>query len=332
MEASWWRREGSPEKGFQYLKVDGDPLRSKAARARIDALAIPPAWTGVRIAPSPKRKLQAWGRDAAGRKQYIYHPEHVKRREHRKWRRVLRYAHVLPRLRERTNTHLQRETLDRKKVLATVVRLMSRAYFRVGSERYAVKNRTFGICTMRKEHLEIRGNDLVFTYEGKGQKDQRRVVADTPLVAILSDLRKLDGYRLFRFLDDEGRPRNVTARIVNGYLRDTLEARYTSKDLRTFGGTVRAATILADLGPAKDEREAKRNILLCCRLVASELGNTPAICRKAYIHPVILDEYERNGRTLRGMDTLGPRAVTAEAPVEYYPEELGLIRFLERYG
>ncbi|MFW6078236.1 MAG: DNA topoisomerase IB [Gemmatimonadota bacterium] len=329
----WWRRLAPQEAdGFRYLKVDGSPLRSEAALARIRSLAIPPAWTDVHISPHPERKLQAWGRDAAGRKQYIYHPAYVRRRKDRKWRRVLRYARALPHLRKVTNRHLQREVLDREKVLATVVRLMSRAYFRVGSERYAVRNRTFGICTLRKEHLEIRGHDLVFTYEGKRRRDQRRVVADTPLVEILHDLLALEGDRLFRYRDGAGETRNVTARAVNRYLRDAMGARYTSKDLRTFGGTVRAATILADLGPPDDEREARRNCALCCRLVASELGNTPAICRDAYIHPAVLREYLDAGRTIDPLMGRSPRAVAAETPVDYYPEEVGLMRFLKRYG
>lgn len=331
-DARWWRREGSPDSGFRYVDSDGEPLGVESARARIEALTIPPAWTRVHISPDADRKIQAWGRDAAGRKQYIYHPEYVRRRENRKWRRVLRYARVVPDLRQATNRHLQRDALDRDKVLATVVRLMSRAYFRVGSERYTVQNKTFGICTLRKEHLKIRGNDLIFTYEGKRQKDQRRVVADTPLVEIIREVLELDGERLFRYRDGNGRTRNVTARAVNRYLRTILGERYTSKDLRTFGATVRAATVLADLGPAGDDREAKKNCTLCCRLVASELGNTPAICRKAYIHPAVLREYRQAGRTIDPLMETTPRAVAAETPVDYYPEELGLMRFLERYS
>ncbi len=329
---AWWRRVGSHEEGFVYLGVDGSPLRTEDALRRIDCLAIPPAWTEVRIAPDVERKVQAYGYDRAGRKQYIYSAEHVASRERRKWGRVLRYARVVPRMREATNEHLRQEGLGRERVLATVVRLMSRAFFRVGSERYAVRNRTFGICTLRKSHLEIRGNDLIFTYSGKRRIDQRRVVADTPLVEILDELLALPGGRLFRYVDGGGRVKNVTAEMVNRYIRDLLGGRYTSKDLRTFGGTVRAATILADLGPASSEREAKRNVVLCCRLVAMELGNTPAICRSAYVHPSVLERYMTEGRTIDHLLQQEPRAVTAQAPVHYYPEEAALIHFLERYG
>lgn len=332
-EQSWWRRvESSAGDGFRYRKVDGEPLVSTSARSRIEALAIPPAWSDVHISPDARRKVQAWGRDDAGRKQYIYSDSHVLEQERRKWDRVLRYGSALPELRAATNRHLKRPELDRPKVLATVVRLMSRAFFRVGSERYAVRNRTFGICTLRKEHLEIRGHDLVFTYEGKRSRDQRRVVADTPLVEIIRELLELEGERLFRYRTGAGGPCNVTARAVNRYIRELLGERYTSKDLRTFGGTVRAATILADLGPPEDEADAGSNLALCCRLVAAELGNTPAICRDAYIHPAVLERYRAAGSTIDPLMDTTPRTVTAEAPVDYYPEELGLMRFLERFG
>lgn len=331
-DQGWWRRVGDKESGFTYRKVDGGELVWEAGLERIERLAIPPAWTDVHIAPTSKRKLQAWGRDAAGRKQYIYSEEAVAARERRKWDRVLLYARALPTLREVTNRHMKRSALDREKVLATVVRLISRAYFRIGSERYAQENRTFGIATLKKRHLEIRGNDLVFTYAGKRRKDQRRVVADTPLVEIIREIVELPGSRLFRYRNGSGEVCNVTARDVNRYIKEVLHERYTSKDLRTFGGTVRAATILADLGPAPSEREAHRNTVMTARLVASELGNTPAIARSAYIHPAVFEEYEAEGRTIEPLMRKSTREVHREEPVEYYPEEAALMRFLERYG
>lgn len=330
---NWWRREPRPGgKGFRYLKVDGGELVSETAIARIERMAIPPAWTDVHIAPDASRKVQAFGWDAAGRKQYRYSQEHEDERDARRWRRVLRFARTLPELREVTNEHLKRDRLDREKVIATVVRLMGRGYFRVGSERYAVRNKTFGICTLGKRHLKVVGNDLVFTYKGKQRIDQRRVVASTPLVEIIEELTELKGGRLFQYLTPSGKRRPVTASEVNAYLRDVLGEKYTSKDFRTFGGTVRAATILADIGPSTSVKEAARTVVLTCKLVASELGNTPTIARNAYIHPAVLTEYETKGRTIQPLMRATPRPVTAEAPVEYYPEEAALIRFLERYG
>jgi DNA topoisomerase I len=331
--SGWWRRIRSGRGRFRYERTGGGPLRSESALTRIERLRIPPAWTDVHISPEPARELQAWGYDQAGRKQYIYHAAHVARRDRRKWARVLEVARVLPELRAATNRHLRGRGLDREKVMATVVRLMCRAYFRVGSERYAVSNRTFGICTLKKRHVEVRRNDLVFSYAGKRRKDQLQVVAETPLVEIIEELLALPGTRLFRYRDEAGKLRPVTARGVNRYLDEILEERITSKDLRTFGGTLRAALILSDLGPAATRREATRNVTLTCRLVAADLGNTPAICRQAYIHPAVLEQYVAHGATLESIPKRRrARAVEAEEPVGYYPEELALIRFLERHG
>lgn len=323
-----WRREGSAESGFQYLQPDGTPIEDEEALERIRTLAIPPAWREVRIAPAAGSKIQAFGYDAAGRKQYIYHESFLRRNARRKFRKLLPFAHALPQLRERTSEHLQQSGLGRERVLATVVRLMVRAFFRVGSERYAVQNRTFGITTLRKSHLTIEGNDLVFAYRGKSSIDQRRVVAATPLVEIIRELLELPGERLFRYVDEDGTVRDVTAQEVNRYLKEILGEKYTSKDIRTWGGTVRAATILADLGPAKTKREAEKNVVLTCKLVASELGNTPAVCRSAYIHPAVIEGYLK-GRTIDKVMRKAPREVEAATRIDYYPEEAALMRFLE---
>lgn len=325
----WWRRHGSIKKP-SYNGLNGRRLTSAAAIRRISSLRIPPAWTEVRISPDPRRKVQAWGFDVKGRKQYIYSSHHVERQDRRKFKKVLSVAEVLPRLRAETNQHLKRRELDSNKVHATVVRLICRAYMRAGSERYAEANRTFGITTLGKRHVTILGNNLVFSYIGKRSKGQRQFVADTPLVHIIEELMDLPGERLFQFENDDG-VRSVTATSVNRYLHEILGARYTSKDLRTFGGTVRAATILADIGPAQTKTEAKRNVTLACKLVSLDLGNTAAIARKAYIHPAVLEEYERAGRTMSNIRA-SRRKVEAQEPLSYYPEEAALMRFLQRYG
>ena len=296
-------------------------------------MVLPPAWTDVHISPDPDRKVQAWGYDQAGRKQYRYSSAHVRRTDRRKWKRVLRVARAMPELRDRTNRDLRRRRLDRDKVLATIVRLMCRAYFRAGSERYAVENRTFGICTLQKKHVDIAGHNLVFQYRGKRSIQQRQFVADTPLVHIIQKLLALPGRRLFQYITpDAVRPRAVQAQQVNRYLHDILGERFTSKDLRTFGGTVRAATILADIGPAASRAEAKRNVALVCKLVAADLGNTPTICRKAYIHPAVLEEYELRGRTIENVRGRRADRVAAHERVGHYPEEIALMRFLERFA
>jgi DNA topoisomerase-1 len=324
-----WRREGTPKDGFRYLRADGSPLRSASALRRIESLVIPPAWVDVEISPRAGDKIQAVGHDAAGRKQYIYNPEFVEKNARRKYRKLLAFARALPRMRAATNAHLRMEGLGRERVLATVVRLMARAYFRVGSERYAVQNQTFGITTLRKKHLTIEGNNLFFQFRGKHGIHQRRVVAETPLVEIMEELMALPGRHLFRYRGSDGKLHDVGARDVNRYLREILGEKYTSKDIRTWGGTVRAATILADIGPAKSAREAEKNVALACKLVSAELGNTPTVCRSAYIHPLVLERYLA-GETIAPVMRKTPRPVEAESPESYYAEEAALMRFLEK--
>ncbi len=324
-----WRREGNPKDGFHYLRADGSPLRSAGALRRIESLVIPPAWVDVQISPRPADKVQAVGHDAAGRKQYIYHADFVERNSRRKYRKLLAFAHELPRMRAATNAHLRQEGLGRERVLATVVRLMARAYFRVGSERYAVQNQTFGITTLHKKHLTIEGNNLLFQFRGKHGIHQRKVVAETPLVEIMGELMELPGRHLFRYRGADGKLHDLRAREVNRYLEEILGEKYTSKDIRTWGGTVRAATILADIGPAKSAREAEKNVALACKLVSAELGNTPTVCRSAYVHPVVLERY-LEGETIAPVMRQTPRPVEAESTESYYAEEAALMRFLER--
>jgi DNA topoisomerase-1 len=324
-----WRRVGTPEKGFTYLRVDGKPLRSKAALRRIAGLVIPPAWTDVEIDPDPAARVQVTGIDAKGRKQYRYHPDVVAKGARRKFRKLAEFARALPRLRQVTAEHLKQPGLGRERVLATIVRLMLRGYFRVGSERYAEENKTFGIATLQKRHLEIDGDDLIFHYQGKHSIEQRTVVADTPLTEVMKEILELPGKRLFRYRDEDGKVQNATARDVNDYIQSIVGKKFTSKDIRTWGGTVRAATILADLGPAESEAEAKRNVVLACKLVSTELGNTPAVCRSAYIHPAVLDRY-LTGKTIAPLMRGEPRPEAKGEPATYYPEEAALMRFLEK--
>jgi DNA topoisomerase-1 len=320
-----WRRVGTPETGFSYLRGDGAPLKSKAALERIRKLVIPPAWTDVEISPDPDAKVQVTGIDKAGRKQYRYNAEFTAKRSRGKYRKLLDLARCIPHLREVTDEHLGREGVGRERVLATVVRLMMRGAFRVGSERYATENKTFGLATLRKNHLRIEGNNLVFQYRGKKAVHQRQVVADTPLVEVMREILEIPGPRLFKYRDDEGKAHPVTSRDVNEYVKEIVGKRFTSKDLRTWGGTVRAAVVLAELGPPRNPTEAKKNTLLACKLVSADLGNTPAVCRSSYIHPAVFERYER------GL-TIAPLMRKEMRPGEesFYAEEAALMRFLER--
>ena len=206
---------------------------------------------------------------------------------------------------------------------------MMRGFFRIGSEEYAATNKTFGIATLQKKHLRIMGNNLVFTYVGKKSIDQRTVVADTPLVEVMEEILKLPGQRLFQFVDDEGKVRPVTAAEVNGYIKQNLGARYTSKDIAPGAGRCAWPPSWPTWGPPKSESEARKNLVLACKLVSSELGNTPSVCRSAYVHPAVMLRYAE-GKTIGPLMRDTPR--DDEQPGRYYPEEAALMRFLQKWG
>jgi DNA topoisomerase-1 len=323
--AEWIRREGSKSR-FRYLHPDGRAVRDARTLARIQALVIPPAWKDVHIAASPRAEIQAWGLDVKGRKQYRYHARAVERGQLRKYYRVREMAKGLPALRARVRTHAASRTPSRRAVAAAVVRLISESFFRVGGERYADENKTFGIATLRKRHVQLGGGQVIFTYVGKRAIKQRQVVANRELARMVKRQLASPGTRLFRY-QEGSRWRDLTARDVNAYLHETLGVPYSAKDFRTWGGTLRAATVLAELGPARTATEAKRNVATTMRLVASELGNTPTICRKSYVHPLIVARYLDEGETIR----LPARHRVGAESYAHSPEERALIRFLDRH-
>ena len=324
MTAQWLRRKGGKSRGFRYEDAHGRAVRDRKQLARIDALRVPPAWRDVHIAASPRAAIQAWGFDVKGRKQYRYHERAVALREQRKYHRMRRLARDLPTIREALYAQLgtSRE-LTRDRIAAGVVRLISKGFFRPGNERYTRENHTFGITTLNKRHVSVDGSAIAFAFRGKSNKEQHRVVVDRALAKLMQALQRTPGTRLFRYVSD-GVWHNLTQRDVNEYIRRLTPARYTAKDFRTWGGTLRLAIVLSDIGPAASEREAKKNVVLAVRLVAAELGNTPAICRASYVHPIVLARYLDQGETIL------PRAREKTAG-GHYPEERALIRFLDRH-
>jgi DNA topoisomerase-1 len=336
MAQTWILRKGSKRGGFRYLTTGGKPV-SDGVRARIEALRIPPAWTDVHVAASPSAAVQAWGFDAKGRKQYRYHDAAAERGQLRKYYRVRQMARDLPAIRQAVSRDLTRvpgKALTRRRVCAGVVRLIGEAFFRVGGERYAAENRTFGISTLRKKHVTTHDDRVVFDYVGKKSIRQRQTVTDPELVAFVKELLDTPGPRLLRYQED-GAWSDLSARDVNEYLHDVLGVPYSAKDFRTWGGTLRLATILADIGPAPSEREARKNVVTALRLVAAELGNTPTICRQSYVHPLVIARYLDEGETIAPFITRATLraagAGTTPAPAAQLPEERGLIRFLDRY-
>ncbi|HEX8905529.1 MAG TPA: hypothetical protein VF771_11835 [Longimicrobiaceae bacterium] len=330
MARQWILRTGTKRSGFRYVREGGRPVTSASTLARVAALRIPPGWRDVQIAASPRAAVQAWGFDAKGRKQYRYHAAAVEQGALRKYYRVRQLARDLPTIRTRVARDFRRRGLPKRRVAAGVVRLIDENFFRVGSERYARENKTYGITTMLKRHAQAqpRRAVAVFDYVGKESIQQRQVVVDPELARFVATLEKTPGRRLFRYQAGNGSWSDLTAREVNDYLRSLVGIAYTAKDFRTWGGTLRAATILADLGPAKSATEAKKNVLTAVRLVAAELGNTPAVARSSYIHPLVLSRYLDDGETI----TLPRRTRGAPPDSEgHTPEERGLIKFLNTH-
>ena len=328
--STWIRRLGGKRSGFRYVDGKDRPVRDKRALARIDALRVPPAWRDVHIAATPRSAVQAWGFDARGRKQYRYNDRAVERRELRKYHRVRQMAKDLPKIRE-TLAHDARPSaratsLDATAVAATVLRLISETFCRVGGEKYTKENGTFGITTLRKSHVELCDGTACFEYTGKGSIKQRQVVHQRELVRLVKRQLETPGAALFRYRDGT-KWHVITARDVNEYLQSRVGG-YSAKDFRTWGGTLRAATVLAELGPAKSETEAKRNVALAMRLVSSELGNTPTICRKSYVHPIVIARYLDEGETISLPKSRRDAANRGQA---HSPEERALIRFLDQH-
>ena len=286
------RRLGSKERGFFYRYPGTDEtVREERVLARIENLKVPPAWKDARIARSPSAKVQAIGYDSAGRLQYLYHPTYRERKEREKFERILRFSEVLPRMRHTTSAHLRRKQLDREKVLATMTRLMNAAYFRVGDERYARKNRTYGIATLRRKHLRVEGDTMVFEYTGKWGQVQRKVVTDARLRRIVEECAALPGYEIFKYLDESGEVRDAKARDLNAYVKEVMGEEFTPKDFRTWAGTLFAAVKLAELGATEDLEQAEKNVLEAVDDVAQRLGNTRDIARASYISPRVIDHY-----------------------------------------
>jgi DNA topoisomerase-1 len=286
------RRLGSKERGFFYrYPGTGETVREERVLTRIENLKVPPAWEDAHIARSPSAKVQAIGFDSEGRVQYLYHPKYREKKEGEKFGRILRFADVLPEMRRTTSNHLRRKNLDREKVLAAMTRLMNAAYFRVGEERYARKNKTYGIATLRRRHLRIEGDTMIFEYTGKWGREHRKAVTDARLREIVQECAALPGYEVFKYYDGSGEIRDVKSRDLNAYVKEVMGDEFTPKDFRTWAGTLIAAVKLAELGATEDLEQAEKNVLAAVDDVAKRLGNTRDIARASYISPRVIDHY-----------------------------------------
>jgi DNA topoisomerase-1 len=297
-----WRRKGRKGR-FRYYDSRGKEITDPDKLARIEELVIPPGWKDVWISPRAIAKLQATGVDRAGRRQYLYHPEYRARQEQEKFDNLVRFAELLPDLRKAMSKHMDGEPLSREWVCAVALRLINLGWFRVGTERYARTTRTFGITTLRKGHVSVRGSRITFKYRGKHRVRVRTAIVDDELADAMRTLLQLPGgRRLFRY-EIEGRLSNLTGARLNAYIEEHMGGEFTAKDFRTWGGTLIAAIALAEHSPAETETEARRIVAGVMRAVGEKLGNTPAVARSSYVSPAVVEQY-LDGRTL---DDFRPR-------------------------
>ena len=276
---------------FRYHAPNGRRITAAEDLKRIRSLVIPPAWEDVWICPDPLGHLQATGRDARGRKQYRYHPKWRVVRDQTKYYRMIGFAQALPRIREKADRDTRRAGMTREKVLATVVQLLERTLIRVGNDEYAKQNGSFGLTTLRDAHVKVKGTRIEFTFKGKSGVQHAIGFEDRRLARIVKACRDIPGYDLFQYYDENGARQAIGSADVNTYLKHIGGEDYTSKDFRTWAGTVHAAEFLRACGPCRSQKEGKKNIVRAVESVAKRLGNTKAVSRKCYIHPTIFDAY-----------------------------------------
>lgn len=284
------RREGSKQTGFTYRLADGTPVDDEKVLARIDKLRIPPAWENVRIARGEAAPLQVLGVDKKGRTQYLYHARFRAQREDAKFKRVVEFGESLPALRRRVRADLKGDELQRQRVLAAMVRLIDQGFFRIGNDKSAEAESTFGLSTIRGSHVQVEGKVVKFDYVGKWRKQQQRAIEDGDVATIVDQLKNDGDEELFRFLQN-GRVVDIKDRHVNDYIQSIIGKDFTAKDFRTWAGTLLCSIALAMQGQGATKTERKRRVRKAIVATAGQLGNTPAVCRSSYICPRLLDEY-----------------------------------------
>ncbi|HKY27945.1 MAG TPA: hypothetical protein VJM12_08365 [Pyrinomonadaceae bacterium] len=322
------KRLGSPKSGFKYKTADGGRVSAHDLN-RIDQLRIPPAWTDVAINPAANGKLQVIGKDAAGRWQYLYHPNHVRIQEAKKFRRILKFAKALPKMRSTVSRQLRQPELGKQRVLACILRILSTCFMRPGSQAYASEHGSYGVATLRSKHVKVRGDVIEFDFPGKAGVRQQRELKDRQVAKVVKRLLKLPGREVFKFQNGSGEFVKVSSRHINEYIKEIMGESFTAKDFRTWAGTLVCASALARAGAEAAEKKTarKRQLVAAIKETAELLGNTPAVCRSSYICPEIISSFEKgniNGQ-LKSFENL----------VDYRGRELheaerALLRFLKR--
>jgi DNA topoisomerase I len=281
-------------KGYYYLDSNGEKIEDEKTLARIKALVIPPAWSDVWISKSSKGHLQATGRDAKGRKQYIYHPKWQEARSFTKFGRMISFGKSLPVLRERIHHDINTRKLDRRKVTALVLSIMDNALIRVGNKHYAKSNNSYGLTTLRDKHVKFNGNSVKFSFRGKKGVEQEVDLKNRRLARLVKQCRDIPGYDLFQYYDENGERQTLESGDVNAYLKEVTQHDFTAKDFRTWGGTVRMVECLETVIDENPEHDKEKSIKEAVKHVAKGLGNTPSVCTKYYIHPEVVNLFRED--------------------------------------
>lgn len=311
-------------RAFKYFFKDKE-VKDKESIEYIESLKIPPAWKAVEIAKNVKSKILVTGYDKAGRLQYIYNPSFRAKKEKEKFERIIRFAKALPKVREVTEEHLKRTSMDREKVLACIVQLLDHTYFRIGNDVYAKENQSYGLTTIRSKHVTIEGDTVIFDFIGKSGKEQVKEVVDRRIANIIRKLDEMPGYEIFKYYDENGNLTYVKSDDVNAYIKEIMGEEFTAKDFRTWGGTLWATAELLSREKTRKKRERKKNVSECVQKVAEKLGNTPAIARSSYIDPRILSAYEKG----KDLEEIKKAVATTKQNKYLNPEERCVLKLLE---
>ena len=287
------RRLGTPKRGFRYKPVSG--RLTKADLDRIEELKIPPAWTDVAINPAATGRVQVIGKDAAGRWQYLYHASLTRAQELRKFQRITKFAQAIPEMRKTVARHLRQPGLTRERVLAAILRILSTCYMRPGSEVYANENGSYGIATLRRKHVNVKGDLIEFDFPGKSGVRQQRQLRDRQVARVIRDTIKLPGFNVFKYQNGDGNPTKITRRHINDYIKEVMGSNFSAKDFRTWAGTLVCACALARVDDEIPEKKTarKKKVVAAIKETAEVLGNTPAVCRSSYVCPEIINSYEK---------------------------------------
>ena len=324
------RRLGTPKRGFRYEPQNG--RLTKTDLDRIDDLKIPPAWTEVFVNPAANGRVQAIGKDNAGRWQYLYHQNHTRAQEQRKFRRITKFAKAIPQMRATVSRHLRQPGLTRERVLAAVLRILSTCYMRPGSEVYASEHGSYGIATLRRKHVNVKGELIEFDFPGKSGVRQQRQLRDRQVARVIRETIKLPGYNVFKYVNGDDVPVKVTRRHVNEYIKEVMGSSFSAKDFRTWAGTLVCACALARNGVETAETKTARNkrVVAAIKETAEVLGNTPAVCRGSYVCPEIISSFEK-GEVIDACTTKLDELIAFRGRGLHKAEE-ALLKFLKKGG